>query len=57
MQLFLGGIAIYRVDEGFKVEVNSLPFLRKDYDELEGNGETVIEAFADLQEKMEALPE
>ena len=57
MQVFLGGIAIYRVDEGFKVEVNDHPFLRHDYNELEGNGETVIEALSDLQEQMEALPE
>jgi len=57
MQLFLGGIAIYRLDDGIRAVVNCTPFLNPDYDELEGNGETVTEALADLQEQMEALPQ
>lgn len=57
MQVFLGGIGIYNVDEGIQVKVNADPLLRRDYDELEGNGETLVEALADLQEQMEGLPE
>ena len=57
MQIFLGHIYVYRVDGGITAVVDSDPFLNPDYDELEGNGETLTEALTDLQEQMEALPE
>jgi len=57
MQIFLGAIAIYNTDDGIQLKVNGEPFLRKDYDELEGNGETLLDALADLQEQMEELPQ
>ena len=57
MQIFLGGIGIYNVDEGIQVKINADPLLRRDYDELEGNGKTLVEALFDLQEQIEGLPE
>ena len=57
MQIFLGRVNVYRVDDGIKTVVDSEPFLTPDFDALEGNGETLTESLADLQEQMEALPQ
>jgi len=57
MQIYLGSINIYRVNGGIRAIVDSDPFLSPDYDELEGNGETLTETLEDLQEQMERLPQ
>ena len=55
--IILGSLDVFNTGDGIRITVNTEPYLDTRYEDLEGNGETLKDALADLLEQVERLPE